>query len=160
MSNKILDKAIELSWPKLPKSERWKYSYKNKKGRPTKKFQAAYRKAWGKKVSMKKAANCDRAAATVCRAAGVEKIPSGNEAQIKYKPKNMIRKAYKNRKPIDVSKPGDIIIYRKKNGKRHTCIRGENCIYEAAHEKTYFHRNGSLKKLKVTRPKVVILRAK
>lgn len=155
MANKILDKAKELSWAKG--TDKKKYAYRG--GAPTAKFKAAYKKAFPR-VSMKKAANCDRAASTVCRAAGIEKIPSGNEAQIKYKPKHMIRKAYKNKKPIDVAKPGDIIIYRKKNGKRHTCILGEGCIYEAAHEKSYFHRNGSLKKLRVKRPKVVILRAK
>ena len=149
--------AIKLAWPKQKKADRWKYSYK--KGRPTKAFKKAYRKVYPK-VSMKKAANCDRAASVVIRILGIEKVPSGNEQQIKYKPKHMIRKAYKNKRPIDVVKPGDFVIYKKKNGKRHTFIVGNGCIYEATHKKTYFHRNGSLKKLKKRYPKVVIFREK
>lgn len=155
--SKILDKAKELSWKKLPKAERWKYSYK--KGAPTKKFKAAFKKAFPK-TSMKKAANCDRAVATVLRVCGFGKCPAGNKEQLKWKPKKLKRIVYKNKAPYGVTKAGDAIIYQKSNGKRHTLIRGENCIYEAAHEKTYFHRNGSLKKLKVKRPKVVVLREK
>ncbi len=153
--SRMLDMAIKLAWPKQPKSKRWKYSYK--KGSPTKAFKKAYKKVYPG-VSMKKAANCDRAASVIPRILGIEKMPSGNEQQLKYKPKHMRRKAYKNKRPIDVVKPGDMVVVKKKNGKRHTFIMGHKCIYEATHKKTYFHRNGSLKKLKKKYPKVVIFR--
>lgn len=154
--SKILDKAKALSWAKGTAKK--KYAYKG--GAPTSHFKTAYRKVWGKGVSMKKAANCDRAAATVVRIAGYGKMPSGNKEQLNWKPSKLTRKKYKNKSPYSVSKAGDVIIYQKSNGKRHTLIRGENCLYEAQHQKTYFHRNGSLKKLKAKRPKVVVLREK
>ena len=148
----ILNKAIELAWGAgTPKK---KYAYKG--GKPTPAFKSAYRAVWGKGVSMKKAANCDRAAATVCRAAGCGKMPSGNKEQLNWKPKKMTRHGYKNRRPIDVAPAGSIVVIKKKNG-RHTIIMGSGVFYEATHQKTYLHTRTSLKKIKKKYPKVVVL---
>ena len=65
---------------------------------------------------------------------------------------------------------GDIIIYDKVKGgsKGHVCIMGKlkidgkykKVLYEAQYQKTYFHVNTSLSKIKKTMPRVVIFRPK
>lgn len=152
--SRVLNTAIALAWPAgTPKS---KYAYKGGKATPA--YKAEFKKRW--KPTKSKQSNCDRSASLVARVAVGEPMPTGNKEQMSYKPKHMVRLAYKNRSPLSVSIPGDIIVYKKSNGHRHTCIRGDGCLYEAQHNKTYFHRNGSLKKLKAKRPKVVIFREK
>ena len=157
---KILDMAEKLAWPKGTKKK--KYSYKG--GRPTKAFKAAFKKVWGN-TSKEKMANCDRAMATVIRYSKVEpKMPSGNAEQIKYKPKRMKRKAYKNCRPSKVTKEGDAVVIRKSNGKRHSFFRGKNAsdgkpvIYEAQRHKAFLHRSKNPKKFHRRYPRVVIFR--
>lgn len=158
-------KARELAWPKGTAKK--KYAWKG--GAPTTAFKAALervfpakeRKKWGK--APRKGCSCDVFAATCVRDAGIGgKCPRGLREQYKYKPKNMTRKVYKNRKPIDVSKDGDFVVYAKnsKKTKGHALIRGDGGIFEAGFENTYGHFNGSLKKLKTKRPYVVVFRPK
>ena len=162
-TNKVLAKAVELSWPKSTSAS--KYAFKG--GKPTDAFKKAFDKVypshknWGS--GPKTGASCDVGAATCVRASGVEpKMPRGYSEQIKYTPKNMKKIKYTNVAPASVAKPGDMICYTKnKSGsQRHVVIMGDGCLYEAQHQKTYFHRNNSLSKLKTKRPKVWIFRAK
>ena len=162
-TNKVLAKAIELSWAKG--TAKSKYAFP--KGNATAAFRKAFDKVfpthnrWGK--GPKTGACCDVGAATCVRASGVEpKMPRGYSEQIKYKPKNMRKLTYKNVAPASVAKPGDMICYTKnKSGsQRHVVIMGDGCLYEAQYQKTYLHRNASLSKLKTKRPKVWIFRAK
>lgn len=162
-TNKVLAKAIELSWPKG--TAKSKYAFP--KGKPTAKFKAAFdkvfpkHKGWGR--GPKTGACCDVAAATCVRASGVEpKMPRGYSEQIKYKPKNMKKLKYKNVAPASVAKPGDMICYTKNRSgsQRHVVIMGDGCLYEAQYQKTYLHRNSSLSKIKTKKPKVWIFRAK
>lgn len=149
--NKIEETALKLAWKKG--TSKSKYAYKG--GKPTKEYIAAYKKIFGK-YSREKSSNCDRSIALVARIATAEKkYPTGNEDQLKYKPKKIKRKVYKNVRPIDVSKPGQLIVYKKKNG-RHSVIRVKGGICQAQHHKTFFHFLGSLKKLKTKRSKVAI----
>ena len=162
-TNKVLAKAIELSWPSGTKSS--VYAFPG--GKPTTAFKAAFDKVfpshknWGK--GPKTGACCDVAAATCVRACGVEpKMPRGYSEQIKYSPKGMTKLKYTNVAPASVARAGDMICYTKnKSGsERHVVIMGDGCLYEAQYQKTYFHRNSSLSKLKKKRPKVWIFRAK
>lgn len=159
----LVAKARELAWPKGTAKK--KYAWKG--GKATAAFKAAFKrvfpstKGWGK--APKKGCSCDVFAATCVRDAGLGgKCPRGLKGQYGYKPKNMTRKVYKNRKPIDVSKDGDFVVYAKnsKKTKGHALIRGDGYIYEAGFENTYGHVNTSLKKLKTKRPYVVVFRPK
>lgn len=162
-TNKVLEKAKELSWAKGTKSSVYAFP----SGKPTTAFKVAFDKVfpthnkWGK--GPKTGASCDVASATVVRASGVEpSMPRGYSEQIEYKPKNMQKLYYTNVAPYSVAKAGDMICYTKnKSGsERHVVILGEGCIYEAQYQKTYFHCNSSLDKVKTKRPKVWIFRAK
>ena len=164
-SGSLTAKARELAWPKGTAKK--KYAWKG--GAPTAAFKAALervfpakeRKKWGK--APRKGCSCDVFAATCVRDAGIGgKCPRGLREQYKYKPKNMTRKVYKNRKPIDVSKDGDFVVYAKnsKKSKGHALIRGDGGIFEAGFENTYGHFNSSPKKLKTKRPYVVVFRPK
>lgn len=148
--SKILDTAKALSWKKG--TEKSKYAYKG--GRPTKAYKQAYKKYFGK-YSKLKASRCDLSVALVARMAVGAKMPKGNQEQLHWKPKRLKYKAYKNRRPIDVSKAGCIVVYQKKNG-RHSVIRTKNGIYQAQYRKTFFHYTGSHKKLKPKRRRVVV----
>ena len=161
--NKVLAKAEELSWPKGTAAT--KYAFNG--GGPTAAFKAAFDKVfpthnkWGK--GPKTGASCDVAAATCVRASGADpKMPRGYTEQIKYKSSTMTKLTYTNKAPASVAKPGDMICYTKnKSGsQRHVIIMGDGCIYEAQYQKTYFHRNGSLKKIQTKKPKVWIFRTK
>ena len=162
-TNKVLEKAKELSWAKGTKASTYAFDG----GGATKAFKAAFDKVfpthnkWGK--GPKTGASCDVAAATCVRASGIEPgMPRGYSEQIKYAPKNMQKLTYANIAPASVAKPGDMICYTKnKSGsERHVVIMGDNCIYEAQYQKTYLHCNTSLSKVKTVRPKVWIFRAK
>lgn len=162
-ATKIAQKAQALAWAKGTKKS--KYAYKG--GSATSNFKTALdkfypkHKSWG--AGAKTGASCDVYVGTVARSSGIDsKYPRGFDEQIKYKSDKFTRKVYKNVKPIDVVKSGDIVLYTKnKSGsKHHTLIYADKLIYEAQHKKTYGHVNKSLSKLKTKRPKVVILRAK
>lgn len=161
--NKLVAKARELAWPKG--TAKSKYAWKG--GSATAAFKAAFKrvfpstKGWGK--APKKGCSCDVFAATCVRDSGLGgKCPRGLKGQYSYKPKNMTRKVYKNRKPIDVSKDGDFVVYAKnsKKTKGHALIRGDGCLYEAGFENSYGHVQTSLSKLKTKRPYVVVFRPK
>lgn len=161
--NKLVAKARELAWPKG--TAKSKYAWKG--GSATAAFKAAFKrvfpstKGWGK--APKKGCSCDVFAATCVRDSGLGgQCPRGLKGQYSYKPKNMTRKVYKNRKPIDVSKDGDFVVYAKnsKKTKGHALIRGDGCLYEAGFENSYGHVQTSLSKLKTKRPYVVVFRPK
>ena len=161
--NKLVAKARELAWPKG--TAKSKYAWKG--GSATAAFKAAFKrvfpstKGWGK--APKKGCSCDVFAATCVRDSGLGgKCPRGLKGQYSYKPKNMTRKVYKNRKPIDVSKDGDFVVYAKnsKKTKGHALIRGDGCLYEAGFENSYGHVQTSLSKLKTKRPYVIVFRPK
>lgn len=148
--SKIVDVCKQIAWKGgTPKS---KYAYKG--GSPTSAYKRAYRKYFGG-YSRLKASRCDLSVALVARMACGAKMPKGNQEQLHWKPKKMRYKAYKNRRPIDVSKHGYIVVYAKKNG-RHSVVRTKNGIYQAQYRKTFFHYTGSLKKLQPKRSKVVV----
>lgn len=162
-ANALVTKARELAWPKGTNKK--KYAWKG--GKPTAAFKAALnrvfpnRKGWGK--APKKGCSCDVFAATCVRDSGIGgKCPRGLKGMKTYKPKNMVRKVYKNRKPYDVSKDGDMVVYFKNSNKTkgHALIRGDGDIYEAGYQNTYGHVTGSLKKLKTKRPYVIVFRPK
>lgn len=157
----LLAKAKELAWPKGTSSSKYKW----KGGKATTAFTAALKKyypdrsSWGK--APKVGCSCDVFVGTVLRASGLEpKVPRGLKGQYPYKPTKFTRKVYKNVKPIDVSKYGDVVLYKKSNGGGHILIRGNGVIYEAGYQNSYGHVQTSLKKLKTKRPYVVIWRAK
>ena len=166
--SRILDQAVKLSYPKGTDSSKYKY----KTGKPTKAFREALKKSFPKRsgwsTAPRKGASCDVAVAVVVRSSGVDKkYPRGRSEQRKYKSDKFKRIVKKNARPLDYLKPGDIFIYDRTEGgkKGHTGIFGDNCIYEAKNNKSaskrmYWHRNGSLKKLKKKYPKVIILREK
>ena len=148
---KIEKKAMELAWAKG--TAKAKYAYKT--GAPTAQFKSAI-KAIFSSPTKKKMSRCDAAVAAVIKAAGIEKIPAGNKEQLKYKPKKLGKKTYKNVSPYSVAKPGYAVVYQKKNGKRHSIIMGTNQFYEAQYQNTFFHTKKDMSKLKTKQPKVVV----
>lgn len=157
----LLAKAKELAWPKGTSSSKYKW----KGGKATTAFTTALKKyypdrsGWGK--APKVGCSCDVFVGTVLRASGLEpKVPRGLKGQYPYKPTKFTRKVYKNVKPIDVSKDGDVVLYKKSNGGGHILIRGNGALYEAGFENSYGHVQTSLSKIKTKRPYVVIWRAK
>lgn len=148
---KIEAKAIELAWAKGTKKA--KYAYKG--GAPTSQFNKAIKKIFSNPTKKRKS-RCDAAAAAVVKAAGFEKLPAGNKEQLSYKPKKLKKKTYKNVTPYSVAKPGYMVVYQKKNGKRHSIIMGTGKFYEAQYQKTFFHVNTNMSKLKTKQPKVVV----
>ena len=149
--SKILDTAKQLSWKKG--TDKKKYAFDG--GKPTKAYNAACKKYFGK-ASKEKKSRCDFSVALVVLMALGVKMPKGNEEQLKWKPKKKLNcKVYKNVKPINVSKEGYVIVYQKKSG-RHSVIRAKKGIYQAQYRKTFFHYTGSLKKLNTKRKKVAV----
>ena len=148
--SKIVEACKQIAWKGgTPRS---KYAYKG--GSPTSEYKRAYRKYFGG-YSRLKASRCDLSVALVARMACGAKMPKGNQEQLHYKPKKMRYKAYKNVRPINVSKHGYIVVYQKKSG-RHSVVRTMNGIYQAQYRKTFFHYLRSHKKLKPKRSKVVV----
>ena len=106
--SKIVEACKQIAWKGgTPRS---KYAYKG--GSPTSAYKRAYRKYFGK-YSRLKASRCDLSVALVARMACGAKMPKGNQEQLHYKPKKMRYKAYKNVRPINVSKHGYIVVYQK-----------------------------------------------
>lgn len=125
------------------------------------------RSSWG--AAAKKGKSCDVFVGTVIRMLGWDKkYPRGLAEQYFYKPNGFSRKVYKNVSPYDVSKSGDVVIYSKtktpttknkgKGVSGHTCIRGDEVLYEANHPSKYPHKNEKVEdKLDTKRPYVVVL---
>lgn len=162
---KLKKKAKALVWSAGTKKS--KYAWKG--GSATEAFEKALarvftkkeRSKWGKAAAV--GCSCDVFVATCVRDAGIDdNYPRGLREQYTYKPKNMRRLVFKNVRPIDVSQNRDILVYAKnaKKTRGHTLIRGKKVCYEAQHEMTYGHINGSISKLKTKRPYVVVFRPK
>ena len=149
---KIVEACREIAWKGgTPRS---KYAYNG--GSPTSAYKRAYRKYFGK-YSRLKASRCDLSVALVARMACGAKMPKGNQEQLHWKPKKKLGyKAYRNVRPIDVLKHGNIGVYQKKNGHRHSIVYTENGLYQAQYRKTFMHYLRSHKKLKPKRSKVVV----
>lgn len=134
-------------------------------GSPTAAYKAALnkafpnRKGWGK--AAKAGRSCDVFVGTVMRTSGLSaNCPRGLKEQYKFKPTNFTRHVYKNVAPKSVSKTGDIIIYKKKGGGGHACIRTAGGIMQANNPKYYPHFTSGFSKLATKRPTVIIWRAK
>lgn len=132
---------------------------------PTAAYKAALNKAfpnrkkWGK--AAKAGRSCDVFVGTVMRTSGLSaNCPRGLKEQYKFKPTNFTRHVYKNVTPKSVSRTGDVIIYKKKGGGGHACIRTANGIYQANNPKYYPHFTSGFSKLATKRPTVIIWRAK
>ena len=158
---RLIDKAVELAWPKGTDSK--KYAWQG--GTSTKAFKTALNKVFPDRSSWGKAAkvgcSCDVFAGTCIRSAGLDTaFPRGLEQQFDYVPKNFTRAVYKNVKPADKSKDGDVVLFDYAGNGAHVVIRGNGMYYEAGYQTTYGHVNTSLSRLKKSYPKVVILRPK
>lgn len=132
---------------------------------PTAAYKAALNKAYPNRKSWGSAAkagrSCDVFVGTVLRTSGQSaNCPRGLKEQYKFKPTNFTRYVYKNVTPKSVSITGDVIIYKKKGGGGHACIRCEGGIYQANHPKYYPHFTSGFSKLATKRPTVIIWRAK
>ena len=158
-TDKLVAQAKKLAWPEGTASS--KYAWKG--GSATAAFKAALdkaypnRKSWGK--APKVGCSCDVFVGTVVNTCGigVSNFPRGLDQQKKYTNSHFMRSEYKNKKPYDVSKDGDVVMYERTDG-HHVLIRGNGYKYEAGFEKSYGHTQTSLSKLKITRPRVIILR--
>jgi N-acetylmuramoyl-L-alanine amidase len=167
-NTKLRSKAKELAWPKGTPVKKYRW----KGGDATKAFKDALNRVFSKKTRSKwgkaarKGCSCDVFVATCVRDTGLDKhYPRGLREQYSYKAKHFKRLVYKNIRPIDKIKKGDIVIYAKNKSKSkgHTGIQGKKDFYQANHEHYYGHRTSAksaLKKLKPKRPYVVILRPK
>lgn len=161
-NSKLVDKAVALAWPKGTAES--KYAWKG--GKPTDAFKKALdavypkRDSWG--TAAKAGCACDVFVGVCVRSVLDGNFPRGFRDQYTYTSNKLEKHTYKNVKPYDVSKDGDIVGYYK-DAKREHChivIRGNGMIYEAQHEMTYAHVNTSLSKLKTVMPEVVVFRPK
>lgn len=160
---KIAKTTLELVWKKGTKKSKYQYNG----GRATVSFNTALNKVypnrsdWG--TAPKIGASCDVAVGTVMRKSGVDKdFPRGFEQQIKHYDKVFKTKKGANVTPYSlIQKLGItgtyVVQYRKKGGGVHTLIYHNKLIYEAQYEKTFFHVNKSLSKIKKKYPTVRIL---
>lgn len=133
--------------------------------KPTAAYKAALKKAFPSKKGWGDAAkagrSCDVFVATVLRTAELSSnCPRGLKEMYSFKPKAFDRYVFHNVRPKDVSLYGDIVIYKKKGGGGHACIRGAGGIYQANHPRYYPHFTKGFSKLSVKRPTVIVWRAK
>jgi len=169
----VASKAIHCAYP--AGTAKKTYTYPDGKPRPPYKvaLQTAYgdRKGWGKQT--KAGASCDVFAGTVMRASGYDKkFPRGLDEDYKYLPKHT--ELFQSIKPTKMAdlKPGDLIIYQKKDGGGHICVyTGGGYVKEAGYVtkrypctvkcKADYYTPSKYKKFKkfgVYRPKKVIRR--
>ena len=160
-ADKLIKTAQELAWPAKTKASVYHYP----KGSATSAFKKALDKyypshdKWSAKPS--KGVSCDVFAGTCVRASGIDiNFPRGLDEQVKYSSKKFKRIVKTNVIPINIVKPGDIVMYYRPNGSlEHVLIYGNKCIYEAQyHKENYGHTTTSLSKLRKKKSKVVILR--
>lgn len=133
--------------------------------KPTAAYKAALKKAYPSKKGWGSAAkagrSCDVFVGTVLRTSGLSSsCPRGLKDMYSFKPSNFTRHVYHNVKPSSVSKYGDVVIYKKKGGGGHACIRSTNGIYQANNPRYYPHYTAGFSKLATKRPTVIIWRAK
>ena len=136
----------------------------------TKLYKSALNKAfpnrskWGD--AAKAGRSCDVFMAVLLRYTGYDTgCPRGLKDMYTHVPPkaNFERLTFKNVKPKDVSKAGDIIIYKKESGTNppgHTCLRTKTGIYQANNPSSYPHFTKGFSKLDTKRPEVIIWRAK
>lgn len=152
-AKKINDTAIKLAWKKGTKVSKYKYP----SGSADPDFKKALKKAYPNRSSWSKAprvgASCDVFAGTTCRTSGVDKsMPRGLAGQFKYlkKSKKWDEVKFNYNKP-DL-KPGDLVLYKRKNGGGHIMviveINGKLMIAEAAFQKYFGHITTSINKIK------------
>lgn len=133
--------------------------------KPTAAYKSALKKAYPSKKGWGSAAkagrSCDVFVGTVLRTSGLSSsCPRGLKDMYNFKPANFNRYVFHNVKPSSVSKYGDVVIYKKKGGGGHACIRSANGIYQANNPRLYPHYTSGFSKLSVKRPTVIIWRAK
>lgn len=133
--------------------------------KPTAAYKAALKKAFPSKKGWGDAAkagrSCDVFVATVLRTANLSSnCPRGLKDMYSFKPKAFDRYVFHNVRPKDASLYGDIVIYKKKGGGGHACIRGANGIYQANNPRYYPHFTKGFSKLTAKRPTVIVWRAK
>lgn len=133
--------------------------------KPTAAYKAALKKAFPSKKGWGDAAkagrSCDVFVATVLRTANLSSnCPRGLKDMYSFKPKAFDRYVFHNVRPKDVSLYGDVVIYKKKGGGGHACIRGAGGIYQANNPKYYPHFTKGFSKLSTKRPTVIVWRAK
>ena len=117
------------------------------------------RKNWG--AAAKAGRSCDVFVGTVLRTSGLSSsCPRGLKEQYTFKPTNFNRYVFHNVTPKSVSRYGDVVIYKKKGGGGHACIRSTNGIYQANNPRYYPHYTSGFSKLSTKRPTVIIWRAK
>lgn len=160
---KINASIKDLSWAKG--TAKSKYSYL--KGKATSAFKKALdkfypeHKNWGKAPS--KGASCDVAVGVIMRHSGVCKdYPRGFDEQFKFNSKKFRTKSGERVTPYSIIKKlgtsGTYIVqYIKGKDSVHTLFYKNGALYEAQYEKTYLHRNASLKKIKTKWPKVRVI---
>ena len=160
-AQKIVNKAKELAWPYgTPKKKR---NYKT--GAPTKLMKAALKK-YGWADSKAEMSDCGNNVSVAVREAGVDKHFKALHGVKTPFPKkedkfNIVLKGKKV--PKGFLKAGDIIRYKKKNGKQHSMIyMGDNKICEASHYSRFCVILKDTKKYnKVSKVKTIqVLRAK
>lgn len=135
-AQKIINKANELAWPYGTPAK--KYSYKT--GNPTSKCRAAMKK-YGWADNRAELSDCGDFASTIVRASGVNtKFKAQHGVKTPF-PKseagfNMVLTGKKI--PGGFLKPGDVIRYKKKNGRQHTLIYyGPGKVCEASHKSRF-----------------------
>lgn len=135
-AQKLINKANELAWPYGTPAK--KYSYKT--GNPTAKCKTAMKK-YGWADNRAELSDCGNFVSTLVRESGVNKKFKALHGVKTPFPKseagfNMVLKGKKI--PSGFLKPGDIIRYKKKNGKQHAMMfysSGKVC--EASHKNIF-----------------------
>lgn len=160
-AQKIIAKAKTLAWSYGTAKK--KYAYKT--GAPTKLMKAAMKK-YGWADNKAEESDCGNAASTIVRESGVDKsFKALHGVKTPFPTKeSKFNIPIKGRKiKSDELKPGDIIRYKKKNGKQHAMIyMGDGRICEASHYSRFCVVLKDTKKYnKVSKVKTIqVLRAK
>ena len=140
---KIVKKALELAWPQGTSSSKYKY----KGGSATAAFKKALdtyfptHNSWSK--GPKTGASCDVFVGTTIRASGYDPdYPRGFDEQWDYLKTSDKWKRINYTGDMSQLQSGDIILYIRNSGGRHTCIyykdtNGRNCLIEAQIRKYY-----------------------
>ena len=148
---KLADKATELAYA----TSTHKADYPD--GKPKDEYKKALNKAypdrskWGK--ATRKGASCDVYVGTTVRSSGVDKkFPRNLNSQYGYLAKSKkfariksIEREKRIKNKIKLLKDGDIIIYKRNNGKGHICFFVDGKIKQGAHEKFYPRTDKSVK---------------
>lgn len=160
-AQKIVNKAKQLAW--AYGTAKKKYAYKT--GAPTKLMKAAMKK-YGWADNKAEMSDCGNAASTIVRESGVDKsfkALHGVKTPFPTKEREFNIPIKGRKIKSGELKPGDIIRYKKKNGKQHAMIyMGDGKICEASHYNRFCVILKDTKKYnKVSKVKTIqVLRAK